>query len=205
MAHQFFKVLSSIHKTFIKLYDRMLMLLYREQFAFCGKNVRFYPTKSDFYYKNIFIGDNVFIGPGASLIASISYIKIGDNTFLGPNVSVRGGNHSSHIVGKLMARYKREDKLISDDEPVIIDDDIWIGTGAIILKGVHIGRGAIVAAGAVVVKDVPAYSVVGGVPAKFIKFRWSAEEIIEHEEIIYPNEKRLAKDLILSNFVKYGS
>ncbi|MBO2600169.1 acyltransferase [Shewanella algae] len=59
--------------------------------------------------------------------------------------------------------------------PVIIEDDVWIGSGSIILKGVTIGRGATIAAGSVVTKNVPEYSIVGGVPAKFIKMK-------EHKE-----------------------
>lgn len=179
------------------------MLLYREQFASCGKNVIFFPSKSDFSYKTIYLGNNVFIGSGASLIAAISYIKIGDNTFFGPNVTIRGGNHSSHIVGKLMADYRQIDKLKTDDEPVIIDDDVWVGTGAIILKGVHIGRGAIVAAGAVVPKDIPPYAIVGGVPAKVLKYRWSIDDILAHEELIYPTEKRITKDILEKYFLDY--
>ena len=204
MTLRIFKILSSIHILIYKIYDRVLMFLYRPQFASCGTDVVFYPSRSDFFYKNIYLGNNVVIGPGASLIASRSYIKIGDNTFFGPNVSIRGGNHSSHIVGKLMINYTPEDKLISDDEPVIIDEDVWIGVGAIILKGVHIGRGVIVAAGAVVTKEMPPYSVVGGVPARVLKFRWNVEEIVQHEETIYPIDQRIDKSLILSNFVKYG-
>lgn len=55
---------------------------------------------------------------------------------------------------------------------IVIDDDVWIGYGSIIMSGVHIGQGAIVAAGAVVAKDVPPYAIVGGVPAKVIKYRF---------------------------------
>ena len=60
---------------------------------------------------------------------------------------------------------------------IILADDVWIGSNALILSGVHIGQGAIVAAGAVVVKDVPPYAIVGGNPAKVIKYRFSPEVI----------------------------
>ena len=63
-----------------------------------------------------------------------------------------------------------------------IGNDVWIGTGAILLDGVTIGNGAIVAAGAVVNKDVPPYAVVGGVPAKIIKYRFSEEIVKKLEE-----------------------
>jgi acetyltransferase-like isoleucine patch superfamily enzyme len=58
---------------------------------------------------------------------------------------------------------------------IIVDDDVWIGYGATILSGVHIGQGAVIAAGAVVVKDVPACAIVGGVPAKIIRYRFNKE------------------------------
>lgn len=76
---------------------------------------------------------------------------------------------------------KRED----DDLPVIIEDETWIGCNVTILKGVTIGRGAIVSAGSVVTKDVPCYSIVGGIPAKVLKYRFTEAEIKEHERILY--------------------
>ena len=69
----------------------------------------------------------------------------------------------------------------------IVDDDAWIGFGATIMSGVHIGQGAVIAAGAVVTKDVPPYSVVGGVPAKVIKYRFSDKLISEMIKIDYSN------------------
>lgn len=174
------------------------MYIFRSLFASCGHSVIFYPLSSDLFYKNMYLGNNIFISAKASFIASESKIIIGDDVMFGPNVMIIGGNHSSHIVGKLMIDYTLDDKLKSDDEDVIIENDVWVGAGAIILKGVHIGRGAIVAAGAVVVRNVPPYAVAGGVPAKVIKYRWSTKDILRHEELLYTIEKRLGIDEINS-------
>ena len=76
---------------------------------------------------------------------------------------------------------------------IVIDDDVWIGYGAMILSGVHIGQGAVVAAGAVVTEDVPPYAVVGGVPAGVIKYRFSDELISELVKVDY---SRLTREMI---------
>lgn len=196
MIHLIFKALSSFHLCYRKAFDRLLMFLYRHQFRECGKNVVFYPTFSDIYYRHVSVGNDVFIGPGASFMALISSISIGDKVMFGPNVTIRGGNHSTHIIGKLMADYRNSDKEGIDDQPVTIENDVWVGTGAIILKGVRIGRGAIIAAGAVVTREVPPYAIAGGIPARVIRYRWSKEDIIEHEKIAYPPEKRIPEDVI---------
>ena len=74
---------------------------------------------------------------------------------------------------------------------IIVDDDVWIGYGATIMSGVHIGQGAVVAAGAVVTKDVPPYAIVGGVPAKVIKYRFEPEMI---EELLKVDYCKLTKE-----------
>ena len=75
-------------------------------------------------------------------------------------------------------------KIVTPEQPealskgdIVVDDDAWIGYGATVLSGVHIGQGAVVAAGAVVAKDVPPYAIVGGVPARVIRSRFSEEVI----------------------------
>ena len=76
---------------------------------------------------------------------------------------------------------------------IIIDDDVWIGQGAIILSGVHVGQGAVIAAGAVVTNNVPPYAIVGGVPAKIIKYRFETELI---NELIRIDYSKLSNDEI---------
>ena len=75
-------------------------------------------------------------------------------------------------------------KNADDDQPVEIQDDVWIGAGSIILKGVCIGRGSIVAAGSVVTKSCDPYSVLAGVPARVVKKRFKYEQMVEHERIL---------------------
>ena len=76
---------------------------------------------------------------------------------------------------------------------IIVDDDVWIGYGATIMSGVHISQGAVIAAGAVVTKDVPPYAIVGGVPAKVIKYRFEPEMIHELLKVDY---SKLTKEMI---------
>ena len=124
-------------------------------------------------------------------MASESFIQIGNKVMFGPNVTIIGGRHNTAEIGRFM--YDVKEKRPGDDRGVIIENDVWIGTQSIILQGVNLRRGSIVSAGAVVTKDVPPYSIAGGVPAKVIKFRWDVDTILKHEEILYSPEKRLSR------------
>lgn len=166
---------------FFKVFRRLFMLSQKKRFAYCGRNVIFSPF-DNFSYETIYIGDDVYIGPGAVFNASDSRITIHNKVMFGPGVYIMGGDHNFNQVGKYMfdVKYKNE----SDDLPVIIESDVWIGCRVVILKGVTIGKGAIVAAGAVVTKDVPDFSIVGGVPAKVIGNRFTTEQICTHKKIL---------------------
>ena len=110
------------------------------------------------------IGNNVGIAANA-FIAMRGKVEIGDNTIFGPNVSIHAENHvfkDFDIPIRLQGATRKG---------IRIGKDCWIGSKATILDGVTIGNGVIVAAGAVVNKDVPDYAIVGGVPAKIIKMR----------------------------------
>lgn len=192
------KVLSGLYFFLSKSIDRILMFLYSSQFESCGKNVYFYPTQSYLLYKTISIGNDVYIGPGAMFLVRDSSIIIEDKVMFDPNVSIVGGNHSTHIIGRFMFDYKFSDKRLAEDQAVLIETDVWVGANSIILSSVTVHRGAIVAAGALVSKDVPPYAIVGGVPASVIKFRLSIEEILEHEKILYKPEDRLSLGVLSS-------
>lgn len=108
------------------------------------------------------IGDNTYIGPHCVLFGA-GEIEIGNDVLIAPSVVITSHQHSYYITSVLMRKQKiRFDK-------VIIHDNVWIGANATILPGVTIYEGSIIAAGAVVNKDVPPYTMVGGIPAKKIK------------------------------------
>lgn len=117
-------------------------------------------------------------------MTTLAKVKIGNNVMFGPNVTILSGNHRINYLGKCMTEVHDCDKEGIEDKDIILEDDNWIGANATILKGVIIGKGAVVAACTLVTKDVPAYSIVGGIPAKVIKMRFSREEIVKHEEMI---------------------
>lgn len=105
-----------------------------------------------------------------------NYVSIGERCFF-----QLGGNHRYDIFTLYPIRQKKIDHLFIEAEskgPIIIEDDVWIGQGCNILSGVKIGRGSVIALGSVVTKNVPPYSIVGGNPAKIIKYRFS-KPIIE--------------------------
>lgn len=154
------------------------MILLKPLFKSYGRNFVFDP-KSSFSYETISVGDDVYIGPGARLHASDSEIRLGSKIMFGPNVTIMGGDHNTSEIGVYM--YDQHNKLPENDQKVIIEDDVWIGCDVTILKGVIIGHGSIIAAGALVIKNVDPYSIVAGVPAKLIKKRFTNDEIVIHE------------------------
>ena len=89
------------------------------------------------------------------------------------------------VIGRYMKDVGHDENLPENDQDIILEGDNWIGANSVILKGVTICRGAVVAAGAVVTQDVPPYSIVGGVPAKIIKMRFDEKTTLEHEGILY--------------------
>ncbi len=153
-------------------------------------------NRDSYVYKSTF-GQYCYTGRNATILSS----TIGKFCSLAWNVSIGGGNHDFDKITTLPEwRFEMLDKRVLDHEKntifkerresqaiSIIGNDVWIATNAIILKGVNIGNGAIIAAGAVVVKDVEPYSIVGGVPAKKIGFRFNQERIFFFEKIKWWN------------------
>lgn len=160
-----------------KAFRRLSIYLVRPRFAACGKRVLFDPFDS-LHHDRISIADDVFIGSGAVFHASLSSITIGSKVMFGPQVMIMGGDHNTGEIGRYM--YDVHDKRPDNDQPVVIQDDVWVGARTTILKGVTVGTGSIIAAGSVVTRSIPPYSMVAGVPARVVKPRFSPQELARH-------------------------
>lgn len=131
-------------------------------------------------------------------------LKIGNYCSIAGNVHfVCGGDHYMNRA----LTFPVEKILYNIDEAtskgtIVVDDDVWIGTNSLILSGVHIGKGAVVGAGSVVTKDVPPFAVVGGVPAKVIKYRLPRDIISYLEKCDY---SKLNDDIIRDNIELFNS
>ena len=127
----------------------------------CGKNVNI--EKGAVFSSRVTLGDNSGIGIRASISGET---RIGSNVMMGPDCIIYTKNHDFSRTDIPMNQQG-----FQKEKPVFISDDVWIGGRVTILPGVKIGTGAIIGAGSIVTKDVPDYAIVGGNPAKILKYR----------------------------------
>lgn len=167
-----------------RIYNKIYVPIYKKKMIRCGERVFFSPCNSVITYQSMDVGNNVYIGYHADFVASRSKIIIGDHVVFGPHVSIRGGDHRFDIPGRYIDSIKDDEKVPQNDADVIFEGDNWIGMNAVILKGVTIGFGSIVAAGAVVCKSVPPFAIVGGAPAKVIRYRFDEDDIKKHIDLL---------------------
>ena len=132
----------------------------------CGKQVNI--EKKAFFSHKVSLGDYSGIGVNAKLYGRCS---IGDHVMMGEDCTVITRNHRFSATDKPMMEQGFE-----EERPVRIGNDVWIGDRVIILPGVTIGDGCIIGAGSVVTRDIPAYAIAAGNPAKVLRYRGDSEQ-----------------------------
>ncbi len=170
-----------------------------------GENARIIAPAQIAGAKNIFLGDNVSIGAFSVIFAPQTILTIKRNSYSGPRLFISTGNHylkKGYFSRLLTDEDKRRDG-VSLNWNVTIDEDVWMGANVSILCK-HVGRGAVIACGAVCKKDVPPYAIMGGVPAKVLKFRFSIDEVLEHEAALYEPEERFSREELENIYKSYS-
>lgn len=163
-------------------------------------------THNETYAKGFFPIDKVSVGKKSYGDLNIYHweadnegLNIGSYVSIAPDVKfILGGNHRYDTISTYPFKVKlaKERKEAYSNGKITVCDDVWIGMNSIIMSGVTVGKGAVIAAGSVVVKDVPEYSIVGGNPARVIKYRFENEIINKLKKI---NLNELNEEYIVKN------
>lgn len=145
--------------------------------------------------QNIYLYDNVRIGRRSTIMTmgnSKFIMKRGCLTSEG--LTVVTSNHRQRI-GTFLSGGNED----NDYRDIIVEEDVWIGINVTLLSGAHIGRGAIIGAGSIVTKEIPPYAVAVGNPARVIKFKWSIDDILKHEKLLYTEQERFSREQLESH------
>ena len=127
-------------------------------------------------HKSFKMGHYGYVGPNANIGPNV---KMGNYVMIGRDLLIAGKDHLFNMPGTATIFSGRPDSKLT-----LIEDDVWIGARVSIMEGIRVGRGSILAMGSVVTSDVPPYSIMGGVPAKLIKYRFNKEQIKIHDEYL---------------------
>lgn len=161
----------------------------RKNYAKSGKHTDLFGPL-DLNPQLVEMDDYTRLQPGIRVISNTGRLVVKKFTAIGADTLIVPGTHIP-TVG--MPQYLSTEHLNDKDGTIVVEEDCWVGARSILLSHCHIGRGSVVAAGTTVTKAIPPYAVVAGSPARIIATRFSIEQILEHERILYPAEERMTR------------
>lgn len=173
----------------------------KKKYAKWGKNTQLFgPLYLD--PKNIELDDYTRLQPGVRVINAGGKFIVKKFSAIGAGTTIIA---SEHVPTVGLPQFLSTLHINDVKATVIVEEDAWVGAECILLSHSRIGRGAVVAAGSVVTKPVPPYAVVAGSPAKIIAARFSLEQIMAHEAILYPPQERMSREALQELFdTKYA-
>lgn len=191
MVRNFIRKIVYVWNGIRKLYAQYIGVYNDNAYGKKGKH-SIVANNSTLNQKNVFIDDFCVIQSQTNFISNKGKLIIKKYSVISSGCIIVPGSHQL-TVG--VPFYLSTTNHINDDEgDIIIDEDCWIGAGCILLPKCHIGRGVVVGAGSVVKKEIPPYAVVVGSPARIIATKFSINQILKHESILYPPEERMSRN-----------
>ena len=151
--------------------------------------------------ENVYLYENTHILGHSVIITTKAKFIMKKNSATAEGLTVVTGNHP-FFVGEFFLK-KGGYMDIQEARDVIVEEDVGMYSNVTLLSGITVGRGAVIGSGTVCRKSIPPYAIVVGNPAKVIGFRFSPEEVIEHEKVLYEENERLSFDLLQRNYQKY--
>ena len=184
----------------IRLVCRWIRIAFptKEQLGACGKNtILLYPLRI-YSPQSVYVGDNVKLSSGLHILnAPNEKVIIKKYTVFAANCTIAPNSHRSTVtVPQFILGASHVNDLSTD---IVVEEDVWVGTGVTILSGVRIGRGCIIGAGSLVTKSLPPYSVAVGSPARIVKKVFSINQILHHEQSLYAKEERFTCEQLEEN------
>lgn len=159
------------------------------RFGYFGKNAALGIPADLKAPQNIYLYDHARIGRRSTIMTTGGRFVMKRESGAAEGLVVITSNHRQKLC--TFRTGGNDDNVYQD---IIVEEDVWIGINVTLLSGSHIGRGAIVGACSVVTKDIPPYAIAVGNPAKVIKFKWSIDDILKHEETLYPEKERFTRE-----------
>lgn len=174
---------------------------HRKNFGYIADDVTLVPPLVMSNPKNVYLYGNNGL-QHATILSTHAKFIMKNNSGAAVGLLVVTGNHAMKL-GRFYRSISENEKPLGLDKDVIVESDVWIGANVTLLSGVVVGRGCTVAAGSVVTKSMPPYCVVAGIPAKPIKRKWTIEEILYHESVLYSEEERFTQEELEDIYSKY--
>lgn len=172
----------------------------RSKFGFIDKSARVRFPILIKGIENVILYENTHILGNSQIITTKAKFIMKKNSASAEGLTVVTGSHPA-FVGEFFIEKAAIDIQVAKD--VVVEEDVWLAANVTLLTGVTVGRGAIIGAGSVIRNNIPPYSIVVGNPAKIIGFKFTPEEVVKHEEILYNENERINIQLLEKNYNKY--
>lgn len=174
----------------------------KSSFGSCGKTSTFELPIYISYPKSVYLENDLRIRQGTKiLISDKSKLTIKKYTVIGMNNMFIPNKHRSTVgIPQILLGISG---INDQNNQILVEEDVWTGSNVTIMGNVTLGRGCLCGACSLITKDIPPYAIVLGSPARIVAVKFSIDQIIEHEKILYPKQERFSKEYIEELFEKY--